>query len=93
MKGVYGAKNLRVFIAGYNNLTDDSLEALEKCTKLEELVLRQNTLIRGGGLAHLLKCKNLKVVELSGTKAVLPPIKEFKKRLPDCKVIRDTETF
>jgi hypothetical protein len=80
------SNNLKVLLLGFNLLSDQGLFFLKGIRTLEEVRLRQNKMIRGPGLEAFIRCKDLKLIDLTGTGAGNRFVEDLKKHVPGVEV-------
>ena len=72
-------------------VTDDALKHLAPLTKLNTLILSENE-ITDAGLKHLAAIHSLGLLEIEKTKVTAAGVADFKKALPNCRVVTDVPT-
>jgi len=79
--------SLRVLNLGKNAVSNAGLKVLIKGLKpLEELYLGNLTEVSDAGLAELVTCKNLKILDLTGTRCTEQGARALKEMLPECEI-------
>ena len=92
--GLTGCEELKVLDLSGNSLLDDNLKVLSRLKNLEELRLSQINALTGTCLHSIKTLKQLKLLDLEGTRVTQPEIEILKKMfLKDTKILAVGQTF
>ncbi len=92
--GLTGCEELKVLDLSGNSLFDDNLKVVSRLKNLEELRLSQINALTGTCLHSIKTLKQLKLLDLEGTRVTQPEIEFLKKMfLKDTKILAVGQTF
>lgn len=85
-QGIKGNVHLKKLNLGFNQINDAGLAALGTLRGLEEISLRNISMVSDVTLGNLSKCKDLRVADINGTTCSLNGVARLKKILPNCAI-------
>ena len=84
LQGIKGNSHLKKLNLGFNQINDGGLVVLGTLRGLEEVSLRNVSMISDVTLGNLSKCKELRVLDINGTTCSINGVTRLKKLLPNC---------
>lgn len=84
--GLRGNNHLKKINLGFNQVSDQGLGVLGTMKGLEQVFLRNNTMVSDFTLKNISKSKDLTLLDINGTNCTINGVTSLKKLLPNCEI-------